>query len=42
MIVLNTNFYYNKNALTVDLSDPAGQLQWFDENLTRASKAGEK
>ncbi|XP_043560025.1 acid sphingomyelinase-like phosphodiesterase 3b [Chiloscyllium plagiosum] len=42
MIVLNTNFYYNKNALTVDLSDPAGQLQWFDETLSRASTAGEK
>ncbi|XP_041049797.1 acid sphingomyelinase-like phosphodiesterase 3b isoform X2 [Carcharodon carcharias] len=42
IIILNTNFYYNRNALTVDLSDPAGQFQWFDDVLSRASTAGEK
>ncbi|XP_067852604.1 acid sphingomyelinase-like phosphodiesterase 3b isoform X1 [Heptranchias perlo] len=42
MIILNTNFYYNRNALTADLSDPAGQFQWFEDVLSRALTAGEK
>ncbi|GCB75577.1 hypothetical protein scyTo_0015344 [Scyliorhinus torazame] len=42
MIILNTNLYYKSNALTEYLSDPAGQFQWFDDILSRASTAGEK
>ncbi|XP_078087365.1 acid sphingomyelinase-like phosphodiesterase 3b [Mustelus asterias] len=42
IIILNTNFYYKSNALTADLSDPAGQFRWFDDILSRASTAGEK
>ncbi|XP_051869609.1 acid sphingomyelinase-like phosphodiesterase 3b isoform X2 [Pristis pectinata] len=42
MIVLNTNFYYNKNKLTANLNDPAGQFQWLEDVLSRAATAKEK
>ena len=34
LVVLNTNLYYTNNEKTVDMPDPANQLQWLDDLLT--------
>ncbi|XP_013419571.1 acid sphingomyelinase-like phosphodiesterase 3b, partial [Lingula anatina] len=41
-VVLNTNLYYNSNKVTADISDPAGQFQWFDQVLDQAAQNGNK
>ncbi|XP_055512549.1 acid sphingomyelinase-like phosphodiesterase 3b [Leucoraja erinacea] len=42
VIVLNTNLYYTSNKLHPGLHDPAGQLQWLDEILSKAIASKEK
>lgn len=42
MLVLNTNLYYDQNALTQDMDDPAGQFSWSDQVLTEAASNKEK
>lgn len=42
MVVLNTNLYYDSNALTENLYDPANQLQWFDDIMTDIADHGKK
>uniref|UniRef100_UPI00398EE317 acid sphingomyelinase-like phosphodiesterase 3b n=1 Tax=Pristiophorus japonicus TaxID=55135 RepID=UPI00398EE317 len=42
IIVLNTNLYYISNKLHVGISDPAGQLKWFEEVLSNAVTVKEK
>ncbi|XP_013408235.1 acid sphingomyelinase-like phosphodiesterase 3a [Lingula anatina] len=41
-VVLNTNLYYGSNKVTADISDHAGQLQWFDKVLKQAAQNGNK
>uniref|UniRef100_A0A672G3J7 Sphingomyelin phosphodiesterase acid like 3B n=1 Tax=Salarias fasciatus TaxID=181472 RepID=A0A672G3J7_SALFA len=36
MLVLNTNLYYDQNALTQNMEDPADQFRWTDQVLTEA------
>ncbi|XP_013405142.1 acid sphingomyelinase-like phosphodiesterase 3b [Lingula anatina] len=42
IVVLNTNLYYTNNQVTADMTDPAGQFQWFDQVLEQAAENGNK
>ncbi|KAK6185874.1 hypothetical protein SNE40_008015 [Patella caerulea] len=39
---LNTNLYYTSNKVTTNLTDPAGQFAWLDQQLTTAKTNNEK
>ncbi|XP_050396629.1 acid sphingomyelinase-like phosphodiesterase 3b, partial [Patella vulgata] len=39
---LNTNHFYSANKMTANLTDPAGQLTWLDQQLTAAKSNNEK
>lgn len=41
-VVLNTNFYSTSNNRTDSDDDPAGQLTWLENVLTKAKQDGEK
>uniref|UniRef100_A0AAY4EQP9 Acid sphingomyelinase-like phosphodiesterase n=1 Tax=Denticeps clupeoides TaxID=299321 RepID=A0AAY4EQP9_9TELE len=42
LVSLNTNLYYSPNKVTVNMSDPAGQLQWLQNTLESSRKGLEK
>lgn len=42
MLVLNTNLYYDRNLVTQNDEDPAGQFRWADGVLTTAASDREK
>ncbi|XP_060581957.1 acid sphingomyelinase-like phosphodiesterase 3b [Ruditapes philippinarum] len=42
IVAMNSNMYYTKDTLTVDLEDPAGQFAWLDSVLTNATANNEK
>ncbi|KAL0967388.1 hypothetical protein UPYG_G00251600 [Umbra pygmaea] len=42
LISLNTILYYNPNQVTLNMSDPAGQFQWLQNTLERATQTMEK
>uniref|UniRef100_A0AAY4CXD5 Sphingomyelin phosphodiesterase C-terminal domain-containing protein n=1 Tax=Denticeps clupeoides TaxID=299321 RepID=A0AAY4CXD5_9TELE len=35
VLVLNTNLYYDQNSVTENMQDPANQLQWMDDVLSK-------
>ncbi|ESO98258.1 hypothetical protein LOTGIDRAFT_213890 [Lottia gigantea] len=39
---LNTNLYYTSNKVTPNVTDPAGQFQWLDQQLAAAKTNKEK
>ncbi|KAH3787773.1 acid sphingomyelinase-like phosphodiesterase 3b [Dreissena polymorpha] len=41
IIALNTNLYYTSNKVTVNVSDPADQLQWLNATLAHAKTNNE-
>uniref|UniRef100_A0AAY4CUQ5 Acid sphingomyelinase-like phosphodiesterase n=2 Tax=Denticeps clupeoides TaxID=299321 RepID=A0AAY4CUQ5_9TELE len=42
VLVLNTNLYYDQNSVTENMQDPANQLQWMDDVLSKAVLNNEK
>ncbi|CAG5119836.1 unnamed protein product [Candidula unifasciata] len=42
LLALNTNLYYTNNKLTANVSDPAGQMAWLDDQLKDARSKGDK
>lgn len=42
LVSLNTNLYYSPNKVTVNMSDPAGQLQWLQDTLELSRQKMEK
>ncbi|XP_053314993.1 acid sphingomyelinase-like phosphodiesterase 3a [Spea bombifrons] len=42
IISLNTNLYYSPNKVTLNISDPAGQLDWLEETLKASRQNNEK
>ncbi|KAL4649111.1 acid sphingomyelinase-like phosphodiesterase 3a [Arapaima gigas] len=42
LLSLNTNLYYSPNKETVNMMDPAGQLQWLLETLESSRQSNEK
>ncbi|KAK6185873.1 hypothetical protein SNE40_008014 [Patella caerulea] len=39
---LNTNIYYTSDKVTANMTDPAGQFEWLDQQLTAAKNNNEK
>ncbi|KAH3787791.1 hypothetical protein DPMN_165920 [Dreissena polymorpha] len=42
IISLNTNLYYTSDKATVNVSDPADQLQWLNATLVNAKTSNER
>ncbi|EGC32843.1 hypothetical protein DICPUDRAFT_37701 [Dictyostelium purpureum] len=42
IVSLNTNLYYTQDKQCINMTDPAGQLEWLNSTLASAALAGEK
>ncbi|KAM8953648.1 cyclic GMP-AMP phosphodiesterase SMPDL3A [Pelodytes ibericus] len=42
IISLNTNLYYSPNNVTLNMTDPAGQLEWLEDTLKTSRQNNEK